>query len=1073
VPVPTIVLIVPSQAAAVELPRRLASTGRALTGLYAFTLRELAEAIAQPGLLGQGLAVWNTGHDALLAARLLAQDHGLRLDPGLPPAPLARTLARTLRSLRMAVVPPEAVEAVARTCSSPDDSTRLAALAALSRRFGEALDGRSADRAAVLREALDRSRQTPWLSEANVLLVGDEELEPLEEALIAELARRGPVSRLSRPIPAGLQRGSPAARAHALGLREVRVEDTLLSPLAPGSLPSSLRRLQTRLFEPPQAEEALHDGAVELLSAPGEAAEVRAIVRRLLREAARGVPFEEMGVILPRPDSYAHLFTDLLERLGVPFRLHPSLPLCFGRAARALQLLFRCRGLPRTAVMEFLTFAPIPFAQLLGPESPSNPARWDQLSREAGIVSGYARWLTGLRHFAEVEGEAAQEEPTEERRERRLGRVAEAEALLRVVELLSSRLDSLSGEASWCEWSRLLREVFADWIGGAQEREEHRRVDEVLAELAGLDRLGPQSSIAWEQVEAVLESRFEIERLPLEVTSGGAVHVGALDAMAGLWFRFVAIPGLVEGGYPGALRPDPFLLDAERAALVTHLESSSRPGPRRSAEKSKRTAPGSAPAGQLSLFDTPDLKEDEPSRATPAARLATTQDRLLEARRSFHRAVSQAGERLALSYPRADPRSGRERLPSLFFVAAGSAVEGRALGATELAGLVSEDDPQSLALELAVDAGERDRSRLLRDPAAAEAVAAGSGFFRRSLLATLGRWHPRLTAYDGLVAPLPAEAARQLDPVSADRPQSASRLATFARCGFLYLLQYVLRLEPALEPEERRRLEPLERGSLFHEAAELFLRERRERGELPVKDEPEARERLLEIAEERLEALVAGTPPRFTVLWERERKRFRDTMLGWLAREAAQASRTTPAYFEVSFGLSRPGAPGEPHSPEPLVIELGDDRSLRVSGKIDRIDRRADGLVLRDYKTGRAPRDDGSVFKGGRQLQIPFYVLAAERLIPDAPVVDAFLDYVDGGRHVSLDPGWARSESFTRLLRGLVDAVAQGVFVQEPSACEWCDFTVVCGPRGLLERRRRRKQGDRLLGQVSRLRELG
>jgi hypothetical protein len=49
--------------------------------------------------------------------------------------------------------------------------------------------------------------------------------------------------------------------------------------------------------------------------------------RRLLREAARGVPFEEMGVVLPRPPEYAALFTDLLTRLGVPHRLHPSLPL--------------------------------------------------------------------------------------------------------------------------------------------------------------------------------------------------------------------------------------------------------------------------------------------------------------------------------------------------------------------------------------------------------------------------------------------------------------------------------------------------------------------------------------------------------------------------------------------------------------------------------------------------------------------------------------------------------------------------------------------------------------------------
>ena len=70
------------------------------------------------------------------------------------------------------------------------------------------------------------------------------------------------------------------------------------------------------------------------LNRPGEAAEVRSIARRLLREAARGVSFEDMGVVLPRPQTYAPLFTDLLSRLGIPHRLHPSLPLRFGRAAR-------------------------------------------------------------------------------------------------------------------------------------------------------------------------------------------------------------------------------------------------------------------------------------------------------------------------------------------------------------------------------------------------------------------------------------------------------------------------------------------------------------------------------------------------------------------------------------------------------------------------------------------------------------------------------------------------------------------------------------------------------------------
>src|SRR5262249_28212854 len=189
----------------------------------------------------------------------------------------------------------------------------------------------------------------------------------------------------------------------------------------------------------------------------------------------------------------------------------------------------------------------------------------------------------------------------------------------------------------------------------------------------------------------------------------------------------------------------------------------------------------------------------------------------------------------------------------------------------ELDRLVTEDDLGSLPLEEALDASERDRIRVGRGgPEAAEAVAAGSSFFKHSRLAARARWSSRLTRYDGLITELPPELAQRLDPTTSSWPISASRLATFSRCGFQYLLQEGLRLEAALEPEERKRLEPLERGSLFHEVAERFLRERRERGELPVKDTPEQQQRLRELADASLDALVAGSPPRLRALWDRE-----------------------------------------------------------------------------------------------------------------------------------------------------------------------------------------------------------
>jgi len=1089
-----LVLLTPSSAAAVELPRRLASTGRALAGIYAMKPLDLARALAEPVLLGRGLRPWTSGHDALVAARLLAEtrDAGLRFPEGTPRAPVAAALARTLQALRRAGIQPERVAALAAApTATPDDASRLGALARLYAGYHQALEGRTADPVtlvAAAREGLSRAR---WLDGAEVLIADDLELEPDEIELVKALAAAFPVRVLRRPLPPSLRVSSFRGRLAAHGVREADWAETPLAAAAPPEPGESLVRLREGLFEPPRpvraelrAAAAAFDEGVELVTAAGEAAEVRAIVRRLLRAAARGVPFEEMGVVLPRPESYAPLFTDLLTRLGVPHRLHPSLPLRFGRAARSLLLLFRCRGLERPAVMEFLTFAPIRFEVLLGPDEPARPARWDQTSREAGIVSGLSRWIVGLRAWTEAEREAAETERDTDRRERRLRNAADAEALLRVVELLGATLDGLAGEAPWTEWVERLRTVVDQWLGPERDREA---VLDVIADLGGLGSVAMRSP--WSEVEQVIEARFEWERLPLEPLEGGAVHVGALDAMAGLPFRVLAIPGLVEGGYPGVFRPDPFLLDAERLMLRNpegrHPEGGSVPAPEgffvvRHSPPAR--VPLSRKPSQLDLFSEPSPAIDpalvDPSPVSPPSpgpgALPTSQDRLVEARQLFHRAVSQASERLVLSYPRADARSGRERLPSLFFAAAAATLAGRPVMGAELDRMVVEDDPLELPLEDAVDAGERDRFRLRRDDGAATAIAAGSPFFQKSRLASQARWSGRLTRYDGLVTDEKGGMAPLLDPLHARHPVSASRLATYARCGFQYLLQHVLRLSPAPEPEERRRIDPLERGDLFHRVAERFLRERRDRGELPVTDSEPRRARLREMAEEALSGLVAGSPPRFTLLWEREKRRFHETVQAWLTSEAGAAGKTTPAHFELSFGLGVARDAAEPHDPEPIEIDLGDGRALRVSGRIDRIDRRIEGgLVLRDYKTGRAPKDDGGVFRGGRQLQIPFYVLAAQKLFPGEAVEGAFLDYVDGGRQVAFRPELVTGPKFRALLRELVDLVARGVFVQEPSACDFCDFTVVCGPKGLLQRRQGIKQRDASLQAYLRLRDIG
>src|SRR5947207_14711827 len=97
------VLLVPSRAAALELPRRLAVSQGAIAGLLPMKTEDLVGALAEPHLLGRGLRPWDSGHGALLAARLL-DDVGGPLSAGLPRGPVARVVAKTFAELRRAGV---------------------------------------------------------------------------------------------------------------------------------------------------------------------------------------------------------------------------------------------------------------------------------------------------------------------------------------------------------------------------------------------------------------------------------------------------------------------------------------------------------------------------------------------------------------------------------------------------------------------------------------------------------------------------------------------------------------------------------------------------------------------------------------------------------------------------------------------------------------------------------------------------------------------------------------------------------------------------------------------------------
>ncbi len=78
----------------------------------------------------------------------------------------------------------------------------------------------------------------------------------------------------------------------------------------------------------------------------------------------------------------------------------------------------------------------------------------------------------------------------------------------------------------------------------------------------------------------------------------------------------------------------------------------------------------------------------------------------------------------------------------------------------------------------------------------------------------------------------------------------------------------------------------------------------------------------------------------------------------------------------------------------PVKIKLADD-TIRVRGKIDRIDQTANGVVLMDYKSGSTPISTTQVIEG-RNVQMPVYVFAAEAL--GHRVANAFFVHIRNGK---------------------------------------------------------------------------
>ena len=1051
-------LIVSSSLDAAQALLRRASEARvSVFGWYRESLSSLAARLSSVPLAGAGLTpLGGFGAEAAIARVVFELQAAGRLGrfarvaerPG-----LARALGASILELAMAGVTPDAADL------DPDFSRVYAAYRAQLSRFD------LADRAAVFAAATREAASSPQAPLGLPTLLWDVRIDTAAERdLVAAVALRAPDCLSTLPT---LDARTRRHLEHAL--------QTPVRRLTPSSdrdaHASSLRRLQEQLFEAPSRGGDLGE-EVSVLSAPGEARECVEIARRVLREAERGVRFDQMAILLRAPERYASHLEDALVRARVPAHFSRG-TLRPDPAARALLTLLACaaEGLSARRFGEYLSIGAAPRRTPAGAPPPARdrdacfeppgdemlsmgaavgevgaaraidgaadtetdasaedgvpaPRHWERLLVNAAVIGGLDRWR---RRLSGLDRELANMQRTNsDSPERGAGIERDRQALsaLRAFALpLIEALHALPARADWGIWIEALSAL------ATRSLAEPSSVLQGLGELAPMAPIGP---LGLSEVRLVLERRFGEQRVRPGKSASGKLLVLAVDEARGMVFEVVFIPGMAEKMFPPRIHEDALLLDAARARL------------------------------------SPDL--------------ACAEDRIADERCALQIAIGAACARVLVSYPRFETERGRPRVPSFYGLELLRAAEGKLPGFSELAQRATDAAharmgwPAPEQAHDAIDAAEYDLvvlERFRKDEdewaGAAHYLLSANPYLARALRFRAQRWHRRFFPADGLVdVDEPARAALSRHALGA-RAYSATALETYAVCPYRFYLAAIVGLRPRMVPEPIEVIDARTRGLLMHEVLRLFGMHMSAVGPLPLAQSAgdDAQRELDRVLSEVAARVHDDLAPAIERVWDDGVLELRADLREWLLRAVRDA--WTPLHFELGFGLSRSDLDAA-SSGEPVALACG----ITLRGAIDCVERSGEALRATDYKTG-APPAPGGVIAGGRSLQRVLYALALTQLFPERSVAggDAYYCTTQGGFVHQAVPLNARAEQAASLFASTLGSAIDRAFLPaapHKDACATCEFLAVCGPYE--SQRVARKDQRRLAELLSLRREL-
>ena len=263
--------------------------------------------------------------------------------------------------------------------------------------------------------------------------------------------------------------------------------------------------------------------------------------------------------------------------------------------------------------------------------------------------------------------------------------------------------------------------------------------------------------------------------------------------------------------------------------------------------------------------------------------------------------------------------------------------------------------------------------------------------------------------YDGIVG-IP------IDP--ATRVFSASQLTQLGQCPFKWFASCLLKLREL--PEAETDLSTTLKGNLYHRCLELSLAQIKTTADLAKFNVEQLTKAFLQ-AEQNLELSQIST-------WKAQRQEHLENL--WL-------NLITPSFLPQTTEIIA--------REKPFEMEW---HGLQVKGKVDRIDRATDGLVILDYKTSsNSPTGiKDNTGKANIDIQLPLYMDAVERSFPHESIDTAV--YYSLTKRKIIKRAKPNKEELAAFAEKVKSYLEQGYYPVAPDieqkACTYCSFDLVC-----------------------------